>query len=350
LAHENKKIIEKIVGLNQDWEDAAKTVLSSDEIYDTPLYLILFVLARIAEQNEYSDTIDIISLFKEIVGNDLRRIHNAYPGLALTLFYWANMYKDYDHPPFITWTALLQIADFYNGNDEIGKQFSQLKEGNPIAEILSHYLSLELLDNPVLPNTYIFYFHHDLLAQEGLSQPINQEWHFDGDKKLQILEVLIKKKEHNSASDLYHSFVDYPSIENKKLVFKNEKQEHSFYLRAGVHRPVRNVILFNNVLKNYYSKAGQAPYSTNEQFWMRFLDAIPLFMGSTLYDPPHHYYFKSYHQKIVLKNFIEKGCQAKCIHKAYKSMPISITDILKLQLFLLLFCKKRIISVLDKIK
>ncbi|HZY40339.1 MAG TPA: hypothetical protein VFE53_26995, partial [Mucilaginibacter sp.] len=160
---ENEKIISKIIALNRSWRKSADKILPSTslaEIYNAPLYMILFVFARDSEGLEYTDIKDIASIFRDIVASDLKRISELYKGLALALYYWSCIYIKYNI--HISWEAFLKLADHYNGDMKISKRLFDFNQNTFIHQILFHYVSIKGFLNPDLLNVHIIIFHHNL--------------------------------------------------------------------------------------------------------------------------------------------------------------------------------------------
>lgn len=300
---DNESIIKKVVSLNKTWRKAAEEILLSPEIYNTPLFLILFVLARDLDKNEFESTKDIFSRFRDIIENDQRKINVAYPGLGKALYYWSCIYQEYKVP--LLWETFLKIADSYNNsNGIISRQFSELKKDNSIGKILSHYISLEELVHPDFQNKHVFFYHHDLLVSNGLSIPINENWCYDFNVKIELLDLIIDGGDIYSAMDLFFSISDEEQFDDGKL-------EHFFnnYF-GGVDRmySLKLELMLNRFLADAYIQAGT---NDDEKYWNFFLIRI-----ITAFKP-----YEDTNVMFVLKKVIEKGCRNEFLMLLYNASP-----------------------------
>jgi len=293
LAEDNETIIKKVIALNDVWTTSAEEILKSPEIYNTPLFLILFVIARSSEEREQAKTKDILSRFKEIIENDLKKIHEKHPGLTKSLYYISNIFKN--KPASFTWQALLTLADSYAGTNTISKQYAEFTIKKPICKILSHYISLDKFIVPGLECIQIINFHHDLIAEE-LSHAIDNDWYFDTSLKYEILETLIDNNELIMAREVFRYF---------------SKKEISVAEKKGVIDIVSNVdymkhfakIILNGTLKDVL---GEDLLINDKRYWRE------LFMYMT--------FFGLEEQSVspVAKILIDHGCKNNIVIEIYE--------------------------------
>lgn len=209
-AQENGQIISKILDLIPEWRDIAEKVQSKLKIYDSPLFLILFILARTSTNINFK-TKDVLSQFKTIIRNEQNVIFRANAGLSLALYYYACFYSKYK--TYLSWKAVLLIADFHNNNNKTSLELAEFNVNNPIIDIISHYISLVRHPLAKFNQTrygYLCVFHHHLLAEEGLSQRLSQEWYFD--PSTTKLEKILKQSiiGRSVGSELWFSRKFYP--------------------------------------------------------------------------------------------------------------------------------------------
>lgn len=201
-ADQNKQIIDQIIAKFPDWKLASEKLFKKGDSYQATLFLLLFILARLS-----NDTLDNISynlsdpqiLFRNIIKSDVKFIKNRYNGLAKALYYWACMYAEHKIP--ITYNTFLQLADYYNGNEDVTKKFSRWNTKNSTLNILKIYINKssetgEPCDEDILE------FNHDILLEAGLCKLRWSDWEFGDNIKIQMSEVIIQKGDDYSASKI----------------------------------------------------------------------------------------------------------------------------------------------------
>jgi len=235
---ENIRIIRKVFKINKKWK---RVKITQDEYYTSaPIYLILFGFA-ISNSDENSDDANVSQMlfnYKRIIRKDMEQLYAFNKGLALTLYYWACLYKEYK--TFLSWEGFLKLADFYNEDATMSSRFFNFNEKHPICKLLCHYISLYTLAIPNAKGQKAIYFHNDLLVTNGLTLPIRPDWFFDKNIKIELLNALLGKNELSIAATLYDAF------DEKNDVFKNHAQQKSYY------EQIKEIMSFDDlVIANY---------------------------------------------------------------------------------------------------
>ena len=235
-ARENKKIILDILSQHTEWEPAAKKVIKKEEDYNTTLYLLLFVIARISSE-DFGDEIDFsepATAFESIVKSDLNKINDAgYSGLAKVLYNWACIYTNYKI--FIDYSSFLKIADAYNGDDKISKLFKNWNANSEILNRLKNYIHIGTnteIKNKKLHTIEFVQFNHDKLAEEGLAEAALKGWEsfYDTSNKKYneplLLDFLDKVIEYSPrGNDYFSSFFLHTLLQYQKHIFLNADEK-----------------------------------------------------------------------------------------------------------------------------
>lgn len=296
---ENGKIIKKILGLNQKWENTANKILSVGNINDIPIFLILFVLSRSSEQNNLDDINDVKSRFEEIIKSDLNQISQTYKGLAMMLYYWGTQ----NNPYTISWYAFLKLADHFNGNTScILERLLDYKQNTPIHKILFHYFSLRGFIDPDAENLEVLFPHHNLLMI-GLSKAKLKGWHpMDLSIRIEITNVLInnnlKRSSREFALSQYNTEFDSYFRENYTHPFIGE-----FWSMATEYWGFRGFSSSDRELSELYNNANKIKA---RKYWVQKLFDI-------IYDDTH----SDRAITIILTNIIERGCKSKFVLDIY---------------------------------
>jgi hypothetical protein len=306
---DNTEILNKVLTINPQWEEMADKVLSKPEFYNSSIYLILFVIAKSYENTsnppQFFDEGGITAQFKSIVRRDLQRIYETYPEMVKVLYYWSSMCSKPYRKMSVSWEALLKLADFYNGTNKISSELSSFNLNNPVCQILSYYISLEQFVVPALKNIHICNFHHDLLLEEGLSEPIQLNWYIDKNIIEEIMNALIQKGEFAVARSVYESFGD--------ILFPDDfspTQDKLLELCCG-HSYFEVLIYVNEMVIDCYNNIGNS-----ESYWRK---QLILLLGDL------HFFGRSREEDWcagIIKDLVDKGCKAKCVcdlyHKSLK--------------------------------
>jgi hypothetical protein len=180
LPAENVKIIKEVLDKFPNWKLSAEKVLKNSIEKSTSLFLLLFVIARINEE-QFGETeinfSDPTTAFRDIVKSDLKKIYAEYPGLAKALHNWASIYAN--HKLFIDFTSFLKIADAYNGDVKISDDFCNWNSNFPVMFRLKNYINVykdSTLKNKKLQSVDLVRFNHDKLAEDGLAYVVLTGW------------------------------------------------------------------------------------------------------------------------------------------------------------------------------
>jgi ABC-type cobalamin/Fe3+-siderophores transport system ATPase subunit len=240
--NENKKTIAEILKKVPQWKETSESVLTIDNDYNSTLYLILWVIARIRQDKNGSiikNTIKKEGLsghFQTIVESDLRIIAKHYPGFAKALYYYGSIYSEYRI--YFGLSTFLKIADEFNEKEIDNRLAFVSKEIKPILNI---YINTTKGLFKSAGDLSLVAFNHDILTDEGLSKAQIAEWHkFDESILLQILPIIIKNGDGFSASNYFFTTLNktntqyFPNEDRLKylnaLVF--DKKNRGYYLNA----------------------------------------------------------------------------------------------------------------------
>ena len=211
---ENKKIIAKVIakisGQFPQWGKNYNELFIHESNYQSSLFLLLFVLARITENENHSD-LDLSepeTAFINIIKADLEYIY-AYPhyqGLAISLYYWSCIYSK--HRVFITYETFLKIVDYYQKTKDLS-QYLDWETENPAMSRLKLYINIDntITDEynsrdkkySISPN--FIQFNHDILSDKGISMLQSQKiGFFSVVEKKQILDTITDFGDDVSAS------------------------------------------------------------------------------------------------------------------------------------------------------
>lgn len=228
-ARENRNIISDILSQHTEWKPAAKKVIKKEVDYNTTLYLLLFIIARVSDE-DFGDEIDFsepATAFESIVKSDLKKISNAgYSGLAKVLYNWACIYTNYKI--FIDYSSFLKIADAYNDDDKISKLFKNWNANSPIIDRLKNYIHVGTnteIKNKKLHTIEFVQFNQDKLAEEGLAESAIKGWesfYNTSNKKYNeplLLDFLDKVIEYSPRDNDYFYLSFYIHFSNIKIIY-----------------------------------------------------------------------------------------------------------------------------------
>jgi hypothetical protein len=308
LQNENDEIIRWVLGLYDPWKKSGEKIFLSKEIYNAPIFLILFVLANDYQEIDGTHTKDVLSIFRDIVANDMKRIDQVYPGLARALFYWAHLYNIYHRYMRFTWQAVLKLADFYTpSNIKVSSRFSIMDESNPFWRILFRYFSFELSFIPAFKNAHFIDIHHNLLIEKGLSIPINEDWYFDDNIKIEILMILMENEEKYLSIALYEIF----NWQDKQFLLNDtQKKYFEMEIDAVPNWLISGFFMNDAILRHYYL---DSEIKKDEEYWQKVLVVAIILMEIESNTSNCKYL------SFFLKSVIDRGCIAKCITDAYRA-------------------------------
>jgi len=222
----NEQIINAIIKKHKQWKDTAKKVFKNKKMYNSTLFLLLFILARIYEDNKTSSSLDFSdpeNAFQDIIYNDLKIISSQYKGLTKILFYWASIYAI--HKIHISYDFFLQLADYFNTNKHISSNFSHLNKGKGlIYDRLRIYFHSEKLESePEVSSEQDFlHFNHDILADLGIvhiQHRLNLE--YNDIVKREICECLTRIRDNDYSVSLVLSLM----FQYEKQIFENTNNQ-----------------------------------------------------------------------------------------------------------------------------
>jgi hypothetical protein len=262
---ENRGIIKKILEGHKEWQAAGDEVLKKADALTASLFIILFVLAGIAEgrlEESEIDFSDFGNAARSIAKSDLRRIRAQYPGFAMALHYWACVYARHSMP--ITWETFLKIADRFNKNEEISLYFEDWKLENSVLEKLRLYLNVGQNEKLIAKYSGLNHvlFNHDKLAEDILAGVELEGWaNYDDILKKILLNTITDEGDDYSASIFLTAMIRFESqlfkdnVEKKIYIdklFYDRKNRYSHYLGALPYLELSPVELYQyiEILKN----------------------------------------------------------------------------------------------------
>lgn len=232
---ENEKILAKIIDKFPQWRKKFNDLFIHESHYHSSLFLLLFVLARITENEDHSnlDLSEPETAFINIITNDLEYIyrHPNYQGIAKALYYWSCIYSK--HRVFITYETFLKIADSYQKTNNLSEYLSWDVE-NTVMERLKLYINIDNTmtdeyNNPrgkrnyILPNFILF--NHDILSDKGISVVQSENLGFFSNlEKKQLLDIITDFGDDVSAS----YFLNILLREESGILEKTEQKKHYF--------------------------------------------------------------------------------------------------------------------------
>lgn len=208
---ENENIIAEIIDKFPQWREKFKDLFINERHYQSSLFLLLFVLARITENEDHSnlDLSEPETAFINIITNDLEYIyrHPNYQGIAKALYYWSCIYSK--HRVFITYETFLKVADYYQKTNNLSEYLNWDVE-NTVMERLKLYINIDNTmtdeyNNPRGKRNYIspnfILFNHDILSDKGISILQSKKLGFFSDvEKKQLLDIITDFGDDVSAS------------------------------------------------------------------------------------------------------------------------------------------------------
>lgn len=255
-SEENQSILTSIIEKNPDWKPAFERLFSKKENFKISLFLLLFLLSRIAENKNYpvKDDFEPEAEFISIIESDLSALCAlGRTGIAKALFYWANIYAQYQLK--ISYRTFLAIADYYGKDENPLTHLEHWKNSNdPVFHYLKNYISISdtphdafvdhLKESFVLEKNrgdqYIF-FNHDVLCETGLTK-VTMEWKpFTSTEFKEILSVVRKVNEHYTMYQFSSLLFLAPSVfvndgERKNFIDFLVQSKNEIYLyRSFVH-------------------------------------------------------------------------------------------------------------------
>lgn len=308
---ENKEIINKALSITNEWKNV-KPIILTPEIYSASIYLILFVIAREIETNQYTDTRPYLNRFQDIVKHDFTIIEQSYPGLAITLHYFAHIYKFFKVR--IIWSAVLKVADRAPNTYNAFKRLGDFNIDNPVIRILMHYISLKTFLNPDFSTLRYFVFHHDVLLEDGLQSVRLMSWHpYDRNIAYEVADVMWDEGEKNAAVDLITQL--YVEDINKSTVAPDgimyvDTNFHNIDIRNRLqkgelgHEGINAYLMIESFIESYYLNATK---NKPEQYWINSLYFFMYKIGCTHAS-----------RLTILEKIIGLGCKSESVKTVYQ--------------------------------
>jgi len=233
-SNENNDIIQQIIENHIDWKEASESILiENPHFFKSPLFIILFAIVGVSENrifNNENELMDLENIVKRIARFDLRNIFDINPGFAKALHYWSCIYAE--QKIFITYNTFLQIADYYNGNNDVSTCFNNWERNNDVLDKLKLYINVS--PNETLAERFrsvkeqfetiqLIQFNHDILA-DILSEVELKGWEsYDDIQKKKLLNIIIENGDDYSASILLNIFLSYDS-----QLFQDDKERKTY--------------------------------------------------------------------------------------------------------------------------
>jgi hypothetical protein len=201
---ENKVIIKEIISNYVEWERVSNMVLKNEEIYNLPLFLILFAIAGVSENRfDYEDASinNLKNIVQRIAKYDLNEIAKHNSGLSKALYYWSCVYDKYKI--YISYGTFLKLADYFNGNDETSKYYENWSLESKVLDKVKLYINVSLNEKLAgrFRMTNLVQFNHDKLAETILSKIELEGWpSYDDVLKKQLLNIITEKGDDYSAA------------------------------------------------------------------------------------------------------------------------------------------------------
>lgn len=220
---ENEEIISQIVKKYPLWEESAKKLFEERQDFKSTLFLLLYILARINQdklEDNHINLSDPSIVFKNIVKSDIKFIANKYVGLAKAIYYWGVIYSKYRI--YITYETFLEIADYFNGDQQISNFFSRWNINDPSLIKLKSYITKREVEVFDKKRNFIL-FNHDIFCDLGISKINFEDWEQFGDAIiLQLLDIIIKGDNY-CACQFLESMLEFET-----QIFKNDTEKIDF--------------------------------------------------------------------------------------------------------------------------
>lgn len=275
---ENEKIISKISDKFPKWRKKIGDLFIHESHYQSSLFLLLFVLVRITENEDHSNLnlSEPETAFVNIITSDLEYIylHPDYRGLAKTLYHWSFIYSK--HRTFITYETFLKIADCYQEGNNLSEYLDWETE-NPVMDRLKLYVNI---DDNIEYEYYTFrdmqndisynfiQFNHDILSDKGISAIQSKELGFFSNKeKKQLIDIIIEFGDDVSASNLLNAVL---REENGVLRDPEQKKHYISKLidKKNSHNAYLSYLIENKAYKTEFKEYFDAVFCNEEIFYL----------------------------------------------------------------------------------
>lgn len=275
---ENEKIIANICDKFPKWRMKIGDLFIHNSHYQSSLFLLLFVLARITENEDHSNLnlSEPETAFVNIITSDLEYIylHPDYRGLAKTLYHWSFIYSK--HRTFITYETFLKIADCYQVGNNLSEYLDWETE-NPVMDRLKLYVNIDDnieyeyytvrdMQNDISYN--FIQFNHDILSDKGISAIQSKELGFFSNKeKKQLIDIIIEFGDDVSASNLLNAVL---REENGVLRDPEQKKDYIGKLidKKNSHNAYLSYLIENKAYKTEFKEYFDTVFCNKEIFYL----------------------------------------------------------------------------------
>ncbi len=196
-SEENQYILDQIIKKYPSWQEASEKLFINSENYQSTLFLLLFILARIAHDKPDTDNninlSDPLVVFRNIIRADINFIASKKLGLAKALYYWGFMYAELKTP--ISYKTFLRVADFFHEKNttKISDFYKRWNADDEVLDMLKRYIYKD--------DEECVRFHHSIMTDDGFSKITKEEWvKFGSEIKLDLLDIIVNKGDDYSAS------------------------------------------------------------------------------------------------------------------------------------------------------
>jgi len=317
---ENREIIRKVLSISKELRSTADTILTGSRLNRSPIYLILFVIIRSYADKDIllgGKTRSFLSKFRTIVFKDLDELNKLDHLLAQILVAWAYVYK---HKKVnILWESLLSLKAT---EETVSKQLYNFDIENPICRILSYYISVERFNFQILGQKKIFFFHHDLLVEQGLALPILLKFpKYNPEIVVSFLYDLYSRGDTNSVTSIYDSLDDAEikllNLDTVPLqVFINAPADEVFSfskwlkqinkeLRYFTFEDEWEFIMIRILLKKYVSTGDEFPFEKIIRLWVSRGYKSKCLIDTNLNIENTDYLYKELLKELIYKNKVK---------------------------------------------
>lgn len=276
-SEENENIIKGVVEKNPEWKPTYKKIFSQHKNYASSLFLLLFILSRIAENEhqEFPKNVEPEAEFAHIVLSDMQYLAQlGYPGLAKAIHYWACIYKK--SRIVIGFETFLRIADYYNGDQKTSRHFSNWnKKHDTVLNLLRNYISITEDFENAAGNSYGMYtamkyrahaseqfhvmeFSHDMLADVGLSViSLENTRPYDDTIVEEFNDIILERGDlfsiHQYFQFYWNRIGDYATTQEKIACLKRLIQKTPEYLQRDLYQKMSSLRLDLPHLEDFFS-------------------------------------------------------------------------------------------------
>jgi hypothetical protein len=277
---ENKQILQQIVQKVPEWESAIETLLSDNVERTSSLFMLLFIIAQVSKNKALLklNLSDPQNAFKEIIRYDLERLSEQYncSGLAKALHYLSCIYSECR--VLVSYESLLLIAAKFNTTgDKDPQEYKDLTLEGEVTRILKTYIGIRVEDSK--DQHHVFYFHHDILSDIGLSAAYFSDWL--GYTPYLLKEVILKEMLANG-DDASASVLLNRLVLNKPVLFKGKEEIlgyiNQLFEKWNLHGDYIDLLVMPEVfsltleeLDSYAERLWKIKHFGSSRFWSEIL-------------------------------------------------------------------------------